>query len=238
MNKKILAVLLAVIMTFGLCSCAGITQQSSSALLQESDAMLSSESSSEPEETSSEPESSESSEESESEESSEESSEDSKVSIGTEFIPQSFSFNQDGGGTITVELAVPSDWYGYDGDISLFRNTDKYEELKVLDVSYAIKLRSASDIDEYISDPGYDGSEILTEKMYTGFGGSSVYYYKTKAYPMGGAYELEIWYPCFYYVLMPDNTFVCLVMYGLNENDTDEYKLFDTIADSLTIREE
>lgn len=228
--------MLAAVMALGLCACAGPAYQSSS-LLQESGASLTSESSSEPEETSSEPESAGPSDSSVPEDEPDESSEESRPSLGTTFVPKSFSFKQDNGGVITVELAVPDDWYGYEGDVSLFRNTGEYEELKVLDVSYAIKLSHASDIDEYISDPGYDGCEILTDRMYTGFGGSSVYYYKTMAYPMGGAYELEVWYPCFYYVLMPDNTFVCLVMYGLSRDSSDEYKLFDTIADSMTIRE-
>ena len=235
--KKTIAVLLALAMALGLCACAGPAKQSS-ALLQASEAeLIVSSSSSEPEESFSESETGQSSDSSEAEDSSEESSEESQPTLGTSFAPQSFTFRQESGGSITVELAVPDDWYGYEGDVSLFRDVDGYEDIKVLEVAYAIRLASASDIDEYISDPGFDGSEILTEKMYTGFGGSSVYYYKTKAAPMGGAYEFEVWYPCFYYVLMPDNTFVCLVLYALETDGDSEYRLFDTIADSMTIRE-
>ena len=233
--KRIIAALLAAVMTLGLCACAGPARRSTT-LLQESDASLVSGSSSKAEEFSSAPES-ESSEDSGQSEASGEESEESAPRLGTAFVPQAFTFKQDNGGAITVELAVPDDWYGYEGDVSMFRNVGDYEEIKVLEVAYAIRLGRASDIDEYIADPGFDGSEILTERMYAGFGGSSVYYYKTKAAPMGGAYELEVWYPCFYYVLMPDNTFVCLVLYGLETDSAREYELFDTIADSMTIRE-
>lgn len=173
---------------------------------------------------------------SQSSEESEEEEESSKPSIGVNFTVKNFNFQQDDGSLVTVELAVPDSWYGYDGDISLFRDTDDYEEIKVAEASTAKILESADDINQYISEPGYTGATVMEEKMYTGNSGSSIYYYKTEAAPMGGMHEIEVWYPCFYYILMPDNTFVNLVFYALDIEDTEDFELFDTIVDSLVVK--
>ena len=253
-----MAVLLAVCLMLGLCACTGPaepSEESGGSLIsggvkteseesgessEEESAAEQSEVSQSSAEESSEAESSQEEKQESSEssqESSKEESESSKPSIATVYTPKAFTFPQGKDDVITVELAVPEDWYGYPGDIMLFRDTKDYEEIKAMEVSYAVRLDDPSDIDEYIADPGYEGSEIVAEKMYTGFSGSSVYYFKTKAAPMGGTHDLSVWYPCFYYVLMPDNTFVCLVFYGLSANDAAEYSQFDKIADSLSIRE-
>lgn len=253
--KRKMAVLLAILLiTTCFWGCSSIPDESSSALLEGSHSVLESTVELDSEEESSE-ESSVSSEEAsvsesstpveeslvESESSSSEESESSESSIPSlkpTFVPKVFNFTQEDGSSIKIELAIPDTWIGYEGDISLFRDTENYEEIKVMEIANAKKLENAADINSYISDPGYEGCTILSEKMYAGFGGSSVYYYKTEATPMGGTHELEIWYPCFYYILMPDNTFVNLVFYALESNNEEDLELFDTITDSLTIKTE
>ena len=173
---------------------------------------------------------------SESSEESDEEEESSRPSLGVNFTAVAFHFTQDDGSTVTVDMPVPDTWYGYEGDISLFRDTADYEEIKVAEVSEARVLENAGDIDPYITEPGYTGATVIEEKMYTGNGGSSIYYYKTEAVPMGGMHEIEVWYPCFYYILMPDNTFVNLVFYALDSGDTEDFELFDQIVGSMVIK--
>ena len=185
----------------------------------------------------SQPSGSEKEETSQSSDSSEESEEESsRPSLGVNFTAAAFHFTQDDGSTVTVDMPVPDTWYGYEGDISLFRDTADYEEIKVAEVSEARILENAEDIDPYITAPGYTGATVIEEKMYTGNGGSSIYYYKTEAAPMGGMHEIEVWYPCFYYILMPDNTFVNLVFYAINKEDTEDFELFDQIVSSMVIK--